>query len=321
MKTFKMTFAALALLFAAAFVTGCRDRDKVDPDEMEELVTHSSDEGDFQSEADNSFDDIDAVYGQTVAAMGARTVNGVCGATLDSVRNNRAFTLTFNPDILCFNNTRRRSGSITFRLMGTTSRWTDANAVVEVSFNGYRVTRVSDNRSVTLNGFVAIFNVTGGTVRGLASGQTVTHRFRTRYQGSNNVGLTFTFDNGSQRVWHTNRTRSFTRSANNVLTVRVNADTTIAGYTRVAAWGTNRIGNNFYTTIPTEIVASSPNGGCGWWKPLSGSKTHYGTRRDISAVFGLNAQGQAVTDGCPTHFRITWTGFNGQQREAIVPYR
>jgi hypothetical protein len=75
---------------------------------------------------------------------------------------------------------------------------------VTVQFNSLAITRLSDNKTITLNGTHTYTNVSGGSLIELPNepaGTTITHSIT-----SSNMQITF--DNGAQRTWNVDRQRA-----------------------------------------------------------------------------------------------------------------
>jgi hypothetical protein len=66
--------------------------------------------------------------------------------------------------------------------------WGDEGAAVTITVQHLKITRVRDNKSITINGTKTITNVSGGLLVNRTIN--VTH-----------ICLSITFDNGKQRVW------------------------------------------------------------------------------------------------------------------------
>jgi len=294
---------SLAILFTACQKEGTPSQNNTD------ATTHSDDQSRFSNE-------MDAVAGDANVALNSQTgfsgrgsdLQFICDATIavDTVSNPRTITITYN-GTNCLGN-RIRTGVIVLS-MPANVRWKDAGAVVTVTFQNFKITRVSDNKSITINGVKTLTNESGGLLIHLASLQTVTHLV-------NSSGLSVTFDNGSQRNWQVARKHVYTYNNGAVLTVTGNH--TQGNVTGIAEWGTNRFGNSFTSAITAPMVIRQD---CNF-RLTAGQVLHTTPNFTANATFGLDAMGNPA--GCPGtaayYMKVTWTGPAGNTYTAILPY-
>ncbi len=312
MKQKMKLLLATAVVFAVTFVA-CK-KSATDADYTTELATHSDDESRFSSESDAVSDDINNTI-DTYNSFNGRVDNvtvAPCNATVavDSTSNPKKITITYNG--LNCQGTRTRTGVVVVS-MPLAQKWKDAGAVLTVTITNLKITRVSDNKSITINGTKTITNVSGGRLRDLVtSGSTsITHTIASS-------GITVTFDDGSQRVWQEAKKRVFTYSNGLVITT---TGTYIDGNTTgISEWGTNRFGNAFSTSITQPMVVKLDCSST--LRLVSGTVTHNRLIATVVTTFGLDANGNAVTT-CPTgsyYFKLVWTGVNGVVHTVILPY-
>ena len=221
--------------------------------------------------------------------------------------NPRTITITYN-GTNCLGN-RTRTGVIVIS-MAQNVRWKNAGAILNVTFQNFKVTRLLDNKSITLNGTQTYTNVSGGLLINLPTLNTITHTIT-----SSNMSVTF--DNGSQRNWQVARQRVFTY--NNGIVVTINGMHTDGTITGIAEWGTNRFGHAFITAITQPLVLRQD---CNF-RLVSGKVHHVSSNVfDATVTFGLDAAGNPT--GCPGlgnyYMKIEWTGLLGVAHTAILPY-
>jgi hypothetical protein len=294
-----------------------------------DLQTQADDENRVSNETDAAFDDINtamtnqtSVTGSSVSATvryGVETEGGpvqdtvqtnICGAvvTVDTMANPRTITITYNGktcDLL-----RSRSGSVVISFAPGT-RWVTANSQVNVAFNNLTITRLFDNKSITLNGTHTYTNVSGGSLGSLNANSTtkIIHTIT-----SSNMSITF--DNGTQRTWNIARQRTYSFSSG--LVVSTEGTHTDGGTTGISEWGTNRFGNSFTTSIVSPLVIKA---GCGW-QMTSGEAKLANSAGTTDLTFGLDATGASI--GCPVsgtyYFKLIWTGNGGKSYTFILPY-
>jgi len=296
----KRKISAMPILFAIAIVlvSSCR-KDNSSSDES----ISAEDSGNVTSALNSSTDDaanavggINSLSGKTDGAL------SICGYTIDSTQKPSGI-ITINFDGTTCNNVSK-TGSIVATLENYTggTRWKDVGAVLKLEFQNVKVTKISSGKSLTLSGTHYITNTTGGVawkvLQGLAT-STVTHK----HVADN---FTITFDDGTQRVWSVRRSRTFSVSGQ-VISVTVTGDTTTNGEANVEAWGTNRKGNTFTTSVTTAI---SSNNTCGYYKPVTGELNHIVSNKSMNVLLGVDASGTQVSGSCPYGVKITYTGPN-----------
>lgn len=309
MKTshYSFFFAILAFLF---FFSSCQQDDLTATDYISETSLHSDDQSRFSSETDAVAIDINTVLEITPGFAGRSSdiQNLVCDADIqiDTAANPRSITIVYN-GTHCIGN-RSRTGSVVIS-MPSGSRWRNAGAALTVSFQNLKITRLSDNKSITINGTQTHTNVSGGLLVNLAGAGTITHTV-----ASNNMAVTF--DNGSERTWQVAKRRLFT--FNNGIVITTTGTYSQNGKTGIAEWGDNRFGNPFITIISQPLVIRQD---CSF-RLVSGKVAHETNLFNATVLFGLDASGNPSP--CPGpgfyYFKINWTGPSGLIRTVILPY-
>lgn len=306
-RLFLYSFAFTVMVSFAA----CKKDKTADNGSNTEISTHSDDQSIFTSEVDAISDDADVALeaGASVSGreMGLDTI-AISGGyiTWNLEADPQTATITYNG-----NNrdaSRSRTGIVTVSVAKGT-QWKNAGAAVNVSFQNVKITRLSDQKSVTINGTQTYTNVSGGLLKNLSSQQTITHTIASD-------GLSITFDNGTQRSWKVAKKRDFS-AENDALVLATSGNHTEGNVTNIAEWGTNRFGVAFTTaTITPLIIRQSCN-----YRLTSGSLTHTVGAITATATFGLDASGNAVS--CPAgnfYYKVVYTGPNGNSITFILPY-
>lgn len=322
MKTKNLiTTTFLSLAMVAMIITGCKksnNNEEPTPDESSEQMVNAGDDSRVASESDELVDEVNQVALNNSRFRGQgihQIINGnySCNTTIDSsLVSQGTLTVTFSGNNCA--NTRSRTGSITLQLpynatTMTVTPWSDAGCVLTVTFNTFKITRLSDNKSLTYNGTKTITNVNGGIVDDAATFATpIVHHV----QSSN---MQVTFDDNTNRNWNIDRIRSINRT-NSVTTVTITGNATQNGISNVSVWGVNRKGNTFYISIPTPVVLSSA---CSF-HAMSGVRIHHGVIKDLTVTYGVDASGNVVTSGCPYGFRLNWIGRNGNAKQVVMSY-
>lgn len=307
MKKQASIFTLLMLTLALTF-TACQKED-TPPDETPEAATSTDDNSRFSNEMDAVSQDAGLALEGNIGFSGrGNGVQSLCDATIaiDTNSNPRKITITYT-GLNCLGN-RIRTGKIVIS-MPANVRWKDAGATVTVDFQNYKVTRVSDNKSITINGSKTITNQSGGLLVNLATQGPITH-----IVSSN--GLAVSFDNGTFRTWQVARKQVYSFNAGAILTVTGNhTDGTTTG---IAEWGTNRFGNAFTTVISSPLIIKQD---CNF-RLTSGALVHTTANFNATTTFGLDANGNAT--GCPGmglyYMKIVWTGPNNGTGTVILPY-
>jgi hypothetical protein len=312
MKRYIHLFSVTALALAITF-TSCKKQSKDSTDISTEVTTHSDDQNTVSADMDAVTNDINvAVEGSTTFTGREMTpqtppTSPMCNAnvTFDTLNNQRKITITYTgADCL---NGHSRTGVVTLS-MPIGAHWKNAGTTLTVTYQNLKITRLSDNKSITINGTHTIVNVSGGLLINLPTLQSITHTI-------NSSSMTITFDDGTQRSWQVARKRVYT-FVNNELIITISGNHTEGTNTQIAEWGTNRFGHAFTTSITQPLVIRS---GCNF-RLTAGQITHQGFAT-ITGTFGLDLNGNPTT--CPTGFfyvKITWTGPGGVVRTAILPY-
>jgi hypothetical protein len=311
----KAIFKSTVLLLSSILIlTACNKKKDPKPDDDTAAQTQNgADDSRASSESDAALDDANT------AIAGSQTMNGARmasfnGATLTwdtTIATGNTVTITY--DGTTVTNGRTRTGSITAHVPHTTS-WTTAGAVLTLTFNNLKATRVSDGKSITLNGTKTIQNVNGGDIKTLTPGTgSLVHKVRA-------TNMSLTFDDGTMRLWNAAKTRTITRQTTYTWSTSVSGDTTVGGHANVAMWGTTRAGNTFYSIIQTPVVWS--NDAClTYFAPISGVRIIQGLNHALTITFGVDATGAAEpSTTCPYGFKLDWVNDKGVARDVIRPY-
>jgi len=315
MENKKIIFRSItAILIAGALITGCKKNDNTivptPVDDGLQQSTAANDQSNVENESNQCMDDANSALQDVSTTREMESLP--CNITVDSSQMTVGkIVLTYNGNNC--NNTRSRSGSITIQLPysnGVVTRWKVQGAVVSITFNNYKVTDLSNNKSLTFNGVHSITNVNGGLLVNITTGNPIVHKIR--------ANMILTFDDGTSRTWGAARTRTFT-IANNIVSASLIGDTTVDNYNNVAMWGVNRYGASFDISVPTPVVYDIFGGTC-LFKPYSGVRVHYKLAHVITVTYGVDANGIAVTSGCPYGFKANWINGQGVAKQVVKSY-
>ena len=307
-----MKTATLSKLFIITALTGvffsCKKSNSTSSSTTEsttQVSTSSDDVSRASTESDAAFDDVNtamtAQAGVTGSALapalrnGIQTLGGpgnndtvttgICDAvvTVDTVDNPRTITITYNGTNCSMD--RTRTGSVVISIAQGLV-WRNAGAVVTVTFNNLAITRLIDNKTITLNGTHTYTNVSGGSLLSLPNNpsESIVHTIT-----SDNMAITF--DDGSKATWNVARQRTFTY--NNGYVITQTGTHTSDSLTNVSMWGTDRYGNAFTVDILQPYVVTLS---CSWL--LTSGEVQLALPHVTATVsYGLNSGG--IATGCP----------------------
>ncbi|MEI2737497.1 MAG: hypothetical protein V9F01_01780 [Chitinophagaceae bacterium] len=305
----RLLYLSASMFLLAVVFTACQKDAVTATDYTTETTTHSDDQSRFSNEIDGVANDADAAVEASSGFTGRiESIQSICDATIvvDTLSNPRTITITYN-GTNCLGN-RTRTGVVVIS-MAQGVRWRNAGATLNVSFQNLRITRLSDNKSITINGTQTYTNVTGGLLINLPTLTSITHTIT-----SSNMSVTF--DNGQQRTWQVARQRVFTY--NNGIVITTTGTHSEGGVTGIAEWGTNRFGNTFTSRITQPLIIRQD---CSF-RMVSGKVAHATTLFNATVTFGLDASGNPTS--CPGagsyYLKIEWTGPSGIPRTVILPY-
>lgn len=288
------------MLVAGLTLNSCKKNESEVTEDGLEQAELSADESNHTNMLEATLSEADVA----ISGSGLGKGPGIPGAKIDDSTfiNSKKIVITY--DGLSGDGQRMRVGVVILELISG-SKWTDAGAVLKVEAQNLVITRVSNGKSVTINGIHYITNVTGGKAY---VAENVVHTVRGNTQVS--------FDNGTTRSWQVARKRTFTNIAGQ-LGLKVEGDTSVGGFSNVVVWGTNRRGNAFYSQITSPLTFNSACTS----RPVSGVKVHNGLAKSITVTFGVDASGNphSGTD-CPYGFKINWEDRKGNARTSVIAY-
>jgi hypothetical protein len=310
MKKKILILATIALSLVALF-TACKKENGTTNDNTQEASIQSDDQARFSSETEAIANDADVALESSASFSGRydqSQQSSICHATAvyDSVSDPKTITITYS-GANCWGD-RTRTGVVVLS-MAQGVHWKDAGAAITITYQNLKITRLSDNKSITINGSQTYTNVSGGLLISLPVVGTITHTFT-----SSNMSVTF--DDNTQRTWQTAEQRVFTYD--NGVVVTISGFHTDGNTTGIAEWGINRFGHAFTSSTVTPLVIRQD---CNF-RIVSGEIKHVTPLITATATFGLDASGVATT--CPGtghyYFKIAWTGVNGNSLSIIMAY-
>jgi hypothetical protein len=283
-----------------------------------EVQTQSDDNTQVSNEMDAVTDDVNNSLNASTTFNGTTTDGGggslhidlsICDATVttDTANGLRQIIITYN-GLNCRGN-RTRTGVVVISIpVGV--RWRDTGAVVTVSIQNLKITRIRNQKTITLNGTYTYTNVTGGLLKDLATLNTITHTI-----AADSVSIQFA--DSATRIWSVAKQRTFTYNDGIVITTTgTHSDGT---NNNVAIWGTNRYGNSFETLITQPmIIAQSCD-----FRLTSGQTETIRPALTLTITYGLDANGDPT--GCPGdgyyYYKAVWVlNGSGKTYTWIAPY-
>jgi hypothetical protein len=301
----------LTISLAIGFTACKKDSGSDNNNNDDQVAVHSDDQSRFSSEVDAVSNDADIALESSTNFTGRlqNILGTICDASavMNTTTNPMTITITYD-GTNCFGN-RTRTGVVVLS-MAQGTQWKNAGAAVTVSFQNLKITRIADNKSITINGTQTYTNVSGGLLMNLASLGTITHSITS-------TGLSVTFDNGSQRNWQVSKQRVFTFNGGAIVTTTgTHSD---GNNSNIAEWGTNRFGGAFTTAITSPLIIRQD---CDF-RLTGGAVAHTLPLYNVNVTFGLNASGNPAS--CPAagstyYFKAIWTGPNGDSLSIIRPY-
>ncbi len=279
--------------------------------------TQSADASLVNPEMEQTDNDVDNVVSTSAKMCGAgniftNTTNVLPpDVTVDATTSKQTLTITFNGTL--YGGCRKRTGTITVDL-NNASRWIDSGAVLHYTFTNFKVVNTCTNKTITINGYRELTNLSGGNFFTLTTFKTLklTHKIRGNYS----LAFTDASGNTDSANWNVARNTTITYS-NPTYTVLTSGDTTISGIQQVESYGTTRNGSSYTTAFTTSIMSNTT---CGLWKPTAGVVAHKVGLFAFGVQYGVDSTGTQVLSGCAGYYKISWPTVAGTTATAIIPY-
>ncbi len=304
----------LAFVFASLFFTACipgKKDNKLD----EKTQQFNKDANMVKAEGDQIDNDINNALND-IPSMGGRKdgieSSPLCGCTIDSSQlANKILFFNFDGITPCFSPSRTRSGQIKVQLTSG-NKWADAGAVLTITFINYKITRLSDNKSVMFNGVKTLKNINGNDWLGFLLGNTI---FKYKERAYN---VLLTFEDNAQATWSIARISTWKYApAETKITFTAEGDTTMNGLDKVDSWGVNRYNYNFTINYNNPWISNTY---CGLWRPTSGEVVYKIVDNDFKLTLGVNQNGDPSTLTCAYGYKVVWTNSSGNMVSAVFSY-
>lgn len=313
---YKTVIGAIIVCFALA---GCKKKEEETPTPTPpassigttQQTQRASDQTDMETESNQAMDDANSAMSEISTTRG---IQATCGMTYDSstTATTGIITLTYDGTVC---SGKKREGTITVQLPvqgGQVVRFSTAGAVAQLTFTNYKITYVSTNKSVTINGTHTVTNVNQGGLAALLLFSTpIIHKVKANIHAE--------YQDGTECTWNAKKIRTFTNNGG-IIKATVEGDTTIGGYSGTAFWGVNRYGDNYYidAEVPFsyDLVNNSTN--C-VFKPLTGKINFRWSTYLLTLTYGVNSDGTAASD-CPYGYKFNWLDANNLDQQIILSY-
>ena len=311
-------FSRLAIVILMAFIISSCTKDEDETVTLNKQIEQFNDDSNFiKSESDQIDSDVnDAIREIPAFGRGANVQSSaLCGATIDSSQlAQKIIFINFDGITPCFSPSRTRDGQIKVQLTSG-NFWSDINSVLTITYINFKVTRLFDNKSITLNGVKTLTNINGNNWLGFFL-STSTLKYK-----SASLNISVLFDDGSTTMWNANRTTEWAYDAAGAggiaqIDFSSNGDTTLNGYSNVDSWGINRFGDPFTSYYSTPWLSNTY---CGLFRPVSGQLTHNVVNSNFTITLGVDQNGNPASGLCAYGFKVDWT-FNGNSYNSIFSY-
>ncbi len=321
----KNTILLIAVLSIFVSLSSCKkDEDKDTTATLDGNVSQfNSDANYYKSESDQADNDINNSLSE-IPAFGrlssgtAVLASPLCGVTIDSSQiANKILFYNFDGVTPCFSPSRTRGGQIKVQLTNGT-HWSDVGAELTLTYINYKVTRLSDNKSIQFNGVKTLKNLNGNNWLGFIAGLT-TLKYKERA-----LNIAVTFDNNLSATWNSARITEWGYVGANVnqnipyahITFSAIGDTVINGHSNTDSWGVNRFGNSFVTYYNTSLVSNTY---CGLWRFNSGELVHEVNSNTFTLKLGVDQNGNPTPYTCAYGYKVSWA-VNGNSNSVVLSY-
>lgn len=310
---------AVSIASLTLFSSCLRNRNNVKLDKN--IEQHNNDANYYKGQLDQADTDINNTL-KDIPAFGKNDEgleifsSPLCGCTIDSVDiAQKIIYFNFDGVTPCFSPSVTRSGQIKVQLTSG-NYWRDPGAVITETFTNYKITRLSDNKSIMFNGVKTLENVNGHNwLTFILSQSTFKHRERA-------FNIDVTFDNNQHATWNSARTTewSYIQAGGGIPYARVgfaaDGDTSLNGYNTVDSWGINRFGSPFTTYYNTPVVSNTY---CGLWRFTSGELVHNVDNNNFTLTLGVDQNGNPSSAACAYGYKVEWSNGNNNY-EVVLSY-
>ncbi|MBA3681525.1 MAG: hypothetical protein H0W73_10230 [Bacteroidetes bacterium] len=317
MRTNKFIYSlsVLALTFGL-IISACKKKDPKpeEPAIVTEDGQTSMDNRWAQTENDLAISDINtevsnsaALHGKSSSGANVNALHAALNMAITdyTVDTTGAYTgtikINYNGTVV---NNRKRTGSIKLSIPNyPAKKWKDAGCVLKVEYINYKIMRVSDAKTMKVNGTQNITNESGGSWWELIV-LTSQPNLVTTVTGS---FLYVAFDSTKTAVYNINRRFTYTMP-NNILTCQCEGIGTYNGLTQLENYGANRDGIVFTSQVIAPVIWKL---NCGAHAPVQGEMSIKANDRNftLKVLYSVDANGKLVnvlSNTCPYGWKVEW---------------
>ncbi len=302
----KVLYAACIGL--ALSLAGCVKEDDTKKAADEQSVKQTEDNNFMKGESDQANTDVQDAL-ENFSTIGGRVDADkvVCGCTIDSVAP-KYIRLTYDGVTPCNTNPRRRRAGVIEARLVAGNHWHNQGAKLELTFKEYKVTRETDDRSITLNGKKYITNERGSNWLGILA-QTDSLVLRERADT-----IKVKYDNGANGLYSMARVTSWKYRTSPIRFIfRAQGD----GQDGLDSWGTGRFGNTYTSTFTRPWVSNTY---CGVAFPNAGQVVAKSAGNTLTITLGVDRDGNSDTRDCAYGWKLDWLNTNGGTGSAVISY-
>ena len=292
----RLGFLMIAML--VFILAGCSKSDKTQTTTpgTESMQQLTNDENTITNASDQVMNDAEGVLSQ---GKDKSTQAGPCNTTI-TIGNlaNDTISIDINYHGADCDNKVVRSGDVIIKKKYQED-WSQAGSTVILLLENFKRTRISNGKSLTLNGTKYFENVSGHNLFQLGLDSTVTSVVH-KIWGN----ITATFDDNSTKIWSIAREETYTGSLIN-LVMTEDGFGSADGYSNLEYWGTDRNSEQFYSSITQTVVYRQV---CNF-NPCSGivNSVIPSASKSATTTFGYDSNNNLITNGdCPSRYRIDW---------------
>lgn len=310
-KQFFNSITILALTSCLIFGS-CRRNKDAEPTTTTNSQTVQAEDQNNVSDATNSVsDDADAVSSQN--AFGGR-MELACDLNVVTSSDSLNKTITYSGQ--CTGAKFSRTGTVKITLVPASAgkKWRDAGSKLVVNYQNVVVTRLSNGKSVTLNGTITHINATGGTRYYTTGYTTITHQVKGLLTAKFSDSL------ASTATWYITKKRQWNAASPNSYIVMGDSINLI--YTNIAESGINRRGRPFVMTSPNGVTIKNCGTASAPYFRALGEVNHHFNAGTMSVKYGSDASGNLASDACSGEgYYINWANNLGVDKyTAFISY-
>ena len=295
---------SIIFLAVVAFATGACRKEEVDltaeyKQQTDDQLLISAEIDAVTIDATTAVESCDYFFART-----ART-GMICDATvsIDSTTLFKYISIRYN-GISCQGKNQRQGEVMVIMQQGR--KWSDAGAILSISYINLKITRISDNKSITLNGDLSLTNESGGRLSNMGSSNLV-HLI-------NSPGMNILFDDGIKRSWQVSVKRTY--SYENGLVITSTGNHSGGNKTGISAWGLTRAGRPFITMIVEPMIIRQD---CNF--RMVSAKLVQEQNQILTIKFGLNELSETVNCPPASYFlEVSWYGRQQAKESFLLPY-